>query len=57
MTRVQVVTSGVSSPVTVVTQGPSTPIIVVSSGPSTPVRSNDTLNEGTEYRVRYDRSR
>ncbi len=53
--RVRVVTSGVSSPVKVATQGPATPIIVVNSGTSSPVRSNDVLNVGTEYRVRFDR--
>lgn len=55
MSRVRVVTSGVSSPVKVVTQGPATPILIVSSGPSMPVRSNDALVVGTEYRVRLDR--
>lgn len=55
MTRVRVVTSGPSSPVTIVTQGPATPILIVDSGPSSPVRSEDTLNIGIEYRVRFNR--
>lgn len=55
VTRVRVVTSGVSSPVKVVTQGPASLILVVNSGPSTPVRSNDALVVNTEYRARFDR--
>ncbi len=55
MTRVRVVSSGVSSPVEVVLEGPSTPILIVTSGPSTPVRSEDILVVGVEYRVRFNR--
>ena len=51
--RVKVVTTGPSDPIQIATEGPGDPVIVVASGPAEPVRTDEELEVGNAYRVKF----